>query len=258
MPPIAERDWSFEKIRDRDEARAARLESAESPDELIESLSASLTQACDSGAVRLAIDSKNNAFIEQRAIIQFHVEPELYDWFFNARTGYRAQFWIAPDNGQRFNERIIERVSAVVNEHLPLTVTARKIEVRHVDGSREDSDCGTIALPRDQLLNSLVPYASKIWICERLCDPAGGHVQDIGLPVLSGAERSPEKLAIPRWAEAVNPKTGETGEGLRSPLAAPEHSWLDVKGGFLNAEGNPGQIKPQNDRAGQIHFIGWT
>jgi hypothetical protein len=76
--------------------------------------------------------------------------------------------------------------------------------------------------------------------------------------VLSDAERSRPKLRVPRWAEAANPRTREKGEGLRAPIPDREQSWLDLKGGFVDAEGNPGQIKPLDERARHIHERGWT
>jgi hypothetical protein len=99
MDCIAETDWGFEDIRANDEARAARLESAGSPDELVVTLTRALSEAFGRSEIRFAIDSRDNRFVERRAILQFRVAPEDYDWFFNARTGYRAQFWRCPSLG---------------------------------------------------------------------------------------------------------------------------------------------------------------
>jgi hypothetical protein len=110
----------------------------------------------------------------------------------------------------------------------------------------------------NEIARSLAPDASKIWICERLYCLDGGSITDIGFAALADAERSLAKLGIPKWTEAINPKTRQKGEGLRAPFPGAEYSWLDLKGGFLDAEGNPGQIKPQDKRAEQIHNCGWT
>src|SRR5438093_1482243 len=81
----------------------------------------------------------------------------------------------------------------------------------------------------DEVARSLAPAATKIWIGERLYSVDDESVTDIGLAVLSDARRSPAKLRVPRWAEALNAKTGEKGEGLRAPYPETECSWLDMK-----------------------------
>jgi hypothetical protein len=126
---IVEDEWSFKNIGAFDSDRAARLEACPSPEALIPSLADVLAKAIDSRKVRFAVDSKDNAFVERRAIVQFQVSPELYDWFFNARTGYRAQFWINPETGAAFNSRIVDALGEVLRLRLPEVITVRCIEV---------------------------------------------------------------------------------------------------------------------------------
>jgi hypothetical protein len=152
----------------------------------------------------------------------------------------------------------VEALAKVLGCRVPTTLTARKIEVTSNGGMREERDIGSMKITRDELIGSLTPDASKIWICERLYSPDGGSIIDIGLATLLEAAQSSAKLCVPRWAEAINPETGEKGEGLRAPFPCPEKSWLDLKGGFLKADGTPGQIKPQDERADHIHEYGWT
>ena len=234
------------------------MESVGSSKNLLASLAAALDLAIDQAKFRIAVDSKENSFVELRAITQFHVPPELYDWFFNSRAGYRARFWISPEDGTSFNEEIAQALAGVLSRRLPTTVPVRCIEVELQGASRVETDVGARTIPRDVLLRSLTPGASKIWIGERLYGGEAGTITDIGFATLSEAARSPAKLCIPRWAEAAHPTTKEKGEGLRAPFPSPENSWLDLKGGFLNAEGMPGQIKPQDERAKHIHLYGWT
>lgn len=106
MSPITDTNWSFEHIRAVDATRAARLESCGPPIELLANLQAALDQQITKGECRIAVDSRRGEFIELRAIVQFQVSPDLYDWFFNARTGYRAQFWVSPEAGTAFNRRL--------------------------------------------------------------------------------------------------------------------------------------------------------
>lgn len=258
MNRIDAHDWGFEKIRAVDEGRAAWLESAGPSDALVGALVKALNEAIDHGGFRIAVDSRNNAFVERRAIVQFQILPMYYDWFFSARTGYRAQFWINPATGRAFNSEIVRSLADVLARRLPAMLTARRIEVRTGDGVRQEKDTGTIEIPCEEIARSLAPDRSKIWIGERLYSMASGRIDEIGFAVLSDAARSNAKLSIPKWAEAINPKTGEKGEGFRAPSPRPEESWFDMKGGFLLVDGEPGQLKPQDERAEQINQCGWT
>lgn len=256
MNRINPRNWGFEKIRAVDEGRAAWLESAGSCDALVGVLVKALNEAIDRRDFRIAVDSRNNAFVERRSIVQFQIFPRYYDWFFSARTGYRAQFWINPAAGRAFNCEIMRSLADVLARRLPAMLTARRIEVRTGDGVRQEKDTGTIEIPCEEIARSLAPDRSKIWIGERLY--SNGRIDEIGFAVLSDAARNNAKLSIPKWAEAINPKTGERGEGLRAPSPGPEESWLDLKGGFLLVDGESAQIKPQDERAEQINECGWT
>lgn len=250
MNQISEQDWSFERIRGCCLARAARLESANPPEALVAALCEALGSASVPETMRLAVDSKKNKFEELRSIIQFRVVPELYDWFFNARTGYRAQFWIDPETGMHFNEALIGAAVGVLRDKLPDNLRVRRIEVQ--DNPRSEWDAGATNISRDRFLASLVPAASKIWIGERLYDAAGGPVELIGEETLRAADESEAKLSVPRWAAAGK------REGLYAPHPAADCSWLDLKGGFLSADGTPQQLKPQEKRARDIHETGWT
>jgi hypothetical protein len=177
-------------------------------------------------------------------LIASYNSPELYDWFFNARTGYRAQFWIDPETGAAFNSSIVDALREVLRLRLPAAViTVRCIEVIISGFSREDRDVGAMEVTRDELAKSLSPAISKICIGERLYSVRGEPVAEIGKAVLLEAARSPAKLDVPRWAEARHPK-GEKGEGLRAPFPDLEDSWLDLKGGFLDGEGKTSQFHP--------------
>ena len=252
-----ESDWSFEEIGVSNPTRADTLEFAASSEHLVDVMTSALEEACNSKKVRLAIDSKQNKFIHKRAIMQFHLSPDRYDWFFNARSGYRAQFWISPETGMGFNKKIIAGLTDVLARRLPQTVEVRRIKVIDERGSRAETDEGSERMDRDELLRSLSPVVSKVWICERLYDPNGDGIRDIGFSTLSAAARS-AKLNVPRWKNAKHPRSGEIGEGLRAPLPLDDDSWLDVKGGFNVGAGELDQIKPANKRAQDIHTRGWT
>ena len=251
---IAESDWCFEHIRAVDEVRAARLEAAGPPDALAHELRCALCKAIERRDFRVAVDSKDNTFVEQRAIVQFRVAQEIYDWFFNARTGYRAQFWLGPCVGIAFNKMSVEWLSGVLQRRLPQTVRVGRINVVVANESRDESYDGVRVVPREMIMGSLVSDESKIWIAERRYDES--EIVNIGFAVLSTAERCLRKLCVPRWT--ANPSECVTGEGLRAPYPEDDQSWLDLKGGFVSTKGKASQIKPQTERAEKIHRHGWT
>jgi hypothetical protein len=250
---IPESDWSLKHIRACDRQRADRLEAEVSPDGLVDEVQCALCRAIECGDFRVAVDSRDNKFVEQRAIVQFRVSRETYDWFFNARTGYRAQFWLGPDIGMAFNKIIVEQLSGVLSQCLPPTVGVRRICVNVASGSPDESCDEVSCIPRETIIRSLEPDASKIWICEQLYD--GPAVAPIGIGALIAAEHDP-KLCVPRWT--ANAQEGVTGEGLRAPYPDANQSWLDLKGGFLGKDGIIIQIKDPQERAQQIHRRGWT
>ena len=246
-----ESDWGFQDIRKSDFTnRANRLENADTPDQLVQTLKKELQKACQNGDCRVGVDSSENEFKENRAIIQFKVDPETYDWFFNARTGYRAQFWINENNGIDFNQKLVTVLRNTLLENILPSITARKIEVIKNGDSREDHDVGEKSLTHDEIKSSLEPKTSKIWICERLIQSDGSSPKNIWQAVLS--ENDP-KLCIPRWEDGK-------AKGLLAPFPGPiaEYSWLDLKGAFVAKDGKTYQKKDPSDRADSLNKKGWT
>jgi hypothetical protein len=86
---------------------------------------------------------------------------------------------------------------------------------------------------------------------------AGGRIDEIGFAVLRDAAQSEAKLCIPRWAEAINPKSGEKEKDCARTFQSP-NTRGSTSGGFVNADGHAVQIKRQDKRAEQIHAFGWT
>lgn len=252
-----ENDWSFASIRNHDADRADRLEGAGSADELLDALVHSARSSLEKGSIRFGVDGRGNDFGEPRAIVQFQVEPGVYDWFFNARTGYRAQYWKAPEDGQRFNNACVSALVETLPGNPQETAIVRRIEVVIDGDSREEHDTGQSDISPELFFRSLNSGESKLWICERRMGKDGHDPEHIGLPTLVASARGP-KLAVPRWQFAQNPKTGEIGEGLRAPYPLAEHAWLDLKGAFLKRDGTADQQKNQELRASAIYNTGWT
>jgi cation transport regulator ChaC len=218
-------------------------------------LASAVGDAVDSGNIRLAVDSLRNEFAERRSIVQFRVSPDLYDWFYSARTGYRAQFWKSAAGGIVFNGKIVAAIAEILRRRLPAFLSVRAIKLLD-PGTHEEIDAGELQVTRAQFLNSFQPDASKIWICERRYSNSRVQPDDIGTIELREAAKT-GRLIVPRW-EHENPETGQMAEGLLAPYPTPDNSWLDMKGGFVSADGSGSQVKPQDVRADQIRNYGWT
>lgn len=241
--------WNFDEIRGIDPERAEKLENAGSPDDLIFHLEECLRKSVENCQLRLAVDSIGNEFTECRSIVQFRVSPELYDWFFNARTGYRAQFWINPDDGRAFNEQLTQALRDVLALQLTSTVvTARLIELVNKK-PRKERDIGERRISVDRFIASLSQTDAKIWICERLYSHEASITDIRSILIASPPSAIP---VIDRWRDVA------LEAGLRAPYPNQEHSWLDLKGGFIGPDGKANEGKSQIQRAQDIHDRGWT
>jgi hypothetical protein len=249
-------DWCTDAIRALTPERAERLEAAGSPDDLLAAMLRALQENIHLGDVRFGADRMAGK-PDRRMVVQFKISPELYDWFFNSRTGYRAQFWIGVNEGLAFNENITAKLTSLLLPQLPERVCAQTITIRICGDSREEQNDGPTTLDRDWIARSLVPAESKVWICERLiCSIRNPN--DIGLSLLSRSECCLPKLKIPRWQCALHPKTQQRGEGLRAPYPEREEAWLDLKGAVVGTDGSVRPSKPPSERARDIHERGWT
>jgi hypothetical protein len=238
-----ESDWGFQEIADVCPERAARLARAEPHDALIEALAATLERALTADA-RVGFDGVGNDLSAPRVTLQFLVPTGLYDWFFNARTGYRGQYWISPENGLALNAQLLHRLRNIIENWAPRSgVEGREIWVVKHGHDREDIDKGPHTESRDTVLASLDPRLSKIWICERLIQRSGTP------PVHMQFGFVGPKLCIPRWKE----------RGLFAPFPEEGEAWLDIKGAYVQPNGKVEQPnKSPEERADQIHKTGWT
>src|SRR5688572_1492138 len=105
--PIAE-NWQFDLIAEKESSRAAALEAAGSPQQLLEQLRIAFARALESAEIRFGCEESESRHNEFRIVIQVRVNPELFDWFFNGRTGYRGHFFESETSGLAFNDHVIE------------------------------------------------------------------------------------------------------------------------------------------------------
>jgi hypothetical protein len=103
-PPDAS-EWGFEELESE---RARMLERAPFFDEIVRKVRHAFKTSITNGSAH-AYDHRDR---DRRATIQFWVTPDLYDEFFNSRTGYRAQFWRSSEHGVNANALLGLRASA--------------------------------------------------------------------------------------------------------------------------------------------------
>ena len=243
MPGPSGIEWGLREIEQESQGRASRLAEAGSPEALIDALDNALSEALLRD-LRIGFDGIDNNLASPRITIQFPVSSCLYDWFFNSRTGYRAQYWISADTGHKFNVSILSRLRATIERQLRSSnVDGREIWVVQHNDHRKDVDKGPRTESKSTVLQSLSPGLAKIWICERL-------IQNNGEPPRQMPFGSMDpKLQIARWR----------GSGLFAPFPEEGSAWLDVKGGYVSANGQVSQPnKSPEFRSQSINTTGWT
>ena len=162
-----EESWRFDEILAAEPERAAVLETAGPPTVLLESIRVAFESALDAGEVRWGQEQACLEPQDLRAVVQLPVAPELFDTFFNARTGYRAHFRAHHEQGLEFNSRIIEAVRRKLDGALPGVVVGRTLNC-------EFEDCGHVQITKLFLMASLTRDLSKIWFCTKLIQRDGG------------------------------------------------------------------------------------
>lgn len=94
-------------------------------------------QALGIGEVRwrLGREHSRSQWDDCRAAFQFRVGAQIFDWFFNARTGYRAHFRVRYEFGETLRPRL--------DASLPLCVPGREFE-----------NCGKAQIPKSFVIAS--------------------------------------------------------------------------------------------------------
>jgi hypothetical protein len=188
---------------------------------------------------RIALDKPIKGEPGERAILQFPVCPYLFDAFFNARCGYRANYWAAPNFGIQ-SERALVSLLAQLLGNLPPHLRARKIEL-HAGATRLEEDVGFCNVATAFLAASLSSNLSKLWICERPLRSTKGALDD----VIQSFRDEALRLNVPRWAKA------------QAILPEPQLCWIDWKGAFVDGVRHF-QPKLPEARAASLYKTGWT
>lgn len=212
-------NWRFDEIAYCERNRAAALEIAGPASSLAEVIRHSLIAATETKGVRFGWEQADAEKDDCRAVIQFGIDSESFDWFFNGRAGYRAHFRSHPECGLKFNCMLIEMVRADLDACLSDIILCRLL-------NSQFEDIGAIPIERHLLVKSLVPDLSKIWFCTKRIKESGG------------TEILPLGIGGPRI------QLGD-GSSWVAPYREKEFAWLDIKGAFL---GFGGPYQPKNPR----------
>lgn len=159
----------------------------------------------------------------QRVVIVLETEPKAVDLFHNSRCGYRAQYYRSVANGERANEYAVRTLLPKVKELL----------------------AGKEMLPWAWVEKSLSDSEAKVWIHQG--------------PWLRYRRISDRKICIQRWVSKLqSPERCDRKKALWGSLSASGEKRIDIKGGFVDSNGNPlgGSLKPS--RGHQIHDFGFT
>src|SRR5215471_9835160 len=119
---LSETEWSFHKIESAEPQRAATLKAAGSPNALIQALGSALVQGFDGDGVRFGRERNSSQPDDWRSVLQFRVGTSLFDWFFNAKTGYRAHFRKSPETGLEFKDAIVKMAVDTLQANAPQTL----------------------------------------------------------------------------------------------------------------------------------------
>ena len=220
--------WLFDRISSQDPARAACLQSAPPSADIDANCCAALRRAVEGGNVRIGFDQSSRDPRHVRPVVQFPVSQQLFDWFFNSHSGYRAQFRVDWAIGHRHNMLLVELLRMEL-EDLRHTMAARLLNASF-------EDIGPKRTSAREVVSSLDPHLSKVWFCKKLIG-LDGVVTDLGV------ELSGPRLVFDEF------------ESWAAPIAEEGHSWLDLKGAFLGDDGLY-QLKDPVVRAQDLQRLG--
>lgn len=158
-----------------------------------------------------------------RVSVNIPLSSQLLNQFLNGNSGYRAQYFIGIENGERFNRMLVERIA-------PLIVEAEDLYRDRFD--------------RLFCERSLLGPFTKFWYSKEITDPSACEYLS-GLPEVIHAG-----TWVSYWRERPKPR-----KGLLAPL--PEDRCVLLNGTFIHPEtGDAYEQKPERSR--HIHECGWT
>ena len=170
-----------------------------------------------------------------RPEFSLRVSPDTFDLFFNSPRGYRGQYHQSPETAQRANANLISVMTDRLTDYALGNTTKHGMDAKRIR-------------------RSLAAGSAKIWI-----DEQGGRAQrgdDI--------KELKADLRVQPWLQTAQDYVANpAGQPAHAILAvdgvkAPTGTILDVKGAFINEDGNEHIPANKIDRAQQIHLYGFT
>lgn len=155
------------------------------------------------------------------------VDRETGDLFFNSADGLRSRYWQGPDLGDDATRYLIESLLAAL-------LHSFEVGPVQVFGRAEPMNV-------EQASACLRARSAKVWVRER--DDAGNLMID-----LSGAQ-----LFVPRWADIEDCAPQKT-----SWRWSPTSTEIDIKGAFIEPNGNEYVPNDKLERSLQIHRFGYS
>lgn len=160
----------------------------------------------------------------KRAVFCGSVGPQLFDWFFNASTGYRGSYFKSASEGVEANRVLINQLTPFLVEW----VVAQQL----------DPD-------RQWVLSSLAQPSAKAWLAEHpgLCAKCGGEWH-----ASSSAELQIENS---RWECSAHTLSAWGRQ-------APQLSKIRIFGGFIDFQHHEWLAHNKTRRATDIWEYGWS
>lgn len=221
--------WSFAAIATDEPERAARLEAAPQWEQIEKAIISKFGDALRTNTVKIGLEQHSENPNWLRAVLQFNVGEVLLDWFFNAHTGYRAQFFHDWRAGLCLSERLNMNIRDLFSRLASEQITCRLLSACF-------EDLGTHKITRPWLTASLEPRLSKVWACAKIMD-SDGSIRPVALGLTTPKLRLPDGS----YWNAISQEDSD--------------AFLEVKGAFITPSG-PCQPKPPDIRAQAIQRTG--
>jgi hypothetical protein len=208
--------WHY--VGNSDPQRLAALEEPQPYAELVGALQCGLTLRCFHREPR-----EHDASYE-RAVFCGTVDSYLFDWFFNASTGYRGAFYEAPDAGTRANRTLLNHLTQfLLNWALS-----------------QQPDCD-----RSWILASLSRPSAKAWLAEYpgLCPSCAGEWDPSYVAELH--------IQNNRWEDSTHVHAAWGRQ-------APRLTKIRIFGGFIDEHHREWLAPHKAERATHICEYGWS
>ena len=126
---VTPEQWDLSRLNDM--SRQRRLLSVPTPDELLTRVLTEAKQSAQSSTTSLNWQPSDAMPGYSRVCAKIPITEEAFDQLFNGRSGYRAQYYLSPEEGVLFNRRILDGIVEAIQfayRRNPLTVALDAVE----------------------------------------------------------------------------------------------------------------------------------